>query len=189
MSNEKKIDIQGINNRYQVKKLIGKPQISQNRKVTQKWNISRDWLEIGKQEELIQDIYSNYKENNISTHSEEASRREIVLNEINKKISSYKQQDVIRKLTNTVKFIDTDFVITLLFDSKLCCYYCKEFVYLLYEKSREMNQWSLDRINNDEGHNKDNVIVACLECNLQRRNRGKDAFLFTKQLNIVKSDT
>jgi hypothetical protein len=106
MSNEKKIDIQGINNRYQVKKLIGKPQISQNRKVTQKWNISRDWLEIGKQEELIQDIYSNYKENNISTHSEEASRREIVLNEINKKIVIFSTSSIsaLRRSCTTVIF-------------------------------------------------------------------------------------
>ena len=86
-------------------------------------------------------------------------------------------------IKKNVKFIN------LLFESKLCCFYCKDIVYLLYEKSREMKQWSLDRINNGEGHNKDNVIVACLHCNLQRRNRGKDAFLFTKQLTIVKSDT
>ena len=189
MSTEKKIEIQGINNRYQVKKLIGKPQIQQDRKAAQKWNISNEWLEIGKQEELIYDLYTNYKEMDKNTISEDGLRREIVINEINKKISSYKQQDIIRKLTNSSKFIDTEFVINLLFDSKVCCYYCKEVSYLLYEKSREMKQWSLDRINNEEGHNKDNVIVACLRCNLQRRNRGKDAFLFTKQLNIVKGDT
>ena len=189
MSNEKKIEIQGISNRYQVKKLIGKPQISQIRKATQKWDITKEWLELEKQAELIGEVYFKYKENNIINKKDDASHISIVINEINKKISSYNQQDNLRKLTNAAKFIDTEFVINLLFESKLCCFYCKDIVYLLYEKSREMKQWSLDRINNEEGHNKDNVIVACLHCNLQRRNRGKDAFLFTKQLTIVKSDT
>ena len=50
-----------------------------------------------------------------------------------------------------------------------------------------MNQWSLDRINNDLGHNANNVVISCLDCNLKRRRTGKDAFLFTKQLTIVKS--
>jgi len=43
-------------------------------------------------------------------------------------------------------------------------------------------------VNNDEGHNDDNVIVACLDCNLRRRRLDSDKFLFTKQMNLVKID-
>ena len=47
---------------------------------------------------------------------------------------------------------------------------------------------NLDRINNDLGHNKDNVKIACLGCNLKRRRLNMDKFLFTKQLKIQKKE-
>ena len=67
------------------------------------------------------------------------------------------------------------------------CHYCACETYLLYEFVREMKQWSLDRINNDIGHNKNNLVISCLECNLKRRRTNKDAFFFTKNLKIVKT--
>jgi hypothetical protein len=59
---------------------------------------------------------------------------------------------------------------------------------VLYDISREMRQWSVDRIDNDKGHNINNYHLACLECNLKRRRRTDEKFLFTKQLNIIKHD-
>ena len=73
--------------------------------------------------------------------------------------------------------------------NQLSCHYCKEKVYLLYEIVRESNHWTLDRINNDLGHNADNCLLACLSCNLKRRRISSDAFLFTKQLNIIKQNS
>jgi hypothetical protein len=66
-----------------------------------------------------------------------------------------------------------------------CCY-CSSEVYILYERVREMKQWSLDRINNDIGHNIGNLVIACLECNLKRRRTNKDKFMFTKNMVIIK---
>ena len=70
----------------------------------------------------------------------------------------------------------------------LKCRYCKKEINVLYDISREMTQWSVDRINNDLGHNIDNYHLACLECNLKRRRRSDENFLFTKQLHIIKQD-
>ena len=57
-----------------------------------------------------------------------------------------------------------------------------------YSDVREKLQWTLDRIDNKQGHNSDNVLIACLACNLKRKNCNKDSFLFTKQLTIVKRE-
>ena len=57
---------------------------------------------------------------------------------------------------------------------------------ILYKDVREKLQWTLDRIDNDVGHNSDNVLIACLHCNLGRRKIDADDYLFTKQLKIEK---
>lgn len=57
---------------------------------------------------------------------------------------------------------------------------------IFYQKVREISQWTLDRVDNDLSHKNDNVIIACLKCNLDRRRQNKDKFLFTKQLKINK---
>ena len=51
---------------------------------------------------------------------------------------------------------------------------------------REEKQWSVERIDNNFGHNKENVTIACLECNLRRKTMYHERFKFTKQLTIVK---
>ena len=86
------------------------------------------------------------------------------------------------------KLINLEQVICKLQESGLKCLYCKEEIYLLYKLVREMKQWTLDRIDNDIGHFHDNVIISCLDCNLKRRKKSSNAFLFTKQMNIVRVD-
>jgi len=73
-------------------------------------------------------------------------------------------------------------------ECELKCRYCSTEMNILYDISREIHQWSVDRIDNDVGHNIDNYHLACLDCNLKRRRRTDEKFLFTKQLNIVKQD-
>jgi len=112
----------------------------------------------------------------------------ISLQQINKKIYGYKQQDVIKKLLDTENFITLESVINKMIDCELKCYYCQCEMNVLYDISRESKQWSVDRINNDLGHNIDNFYLACLECNLKRRRRSDEKFLFTKQMKLVKVD-
>ena len=59
---------------------------------------------------------------------------------------------------------------------------------LFYKESKQDNQWTLDRIDNSMGHNTNNVVISCLECNLKRRNTDLDKFKYTKQLHIKKLD-
>ena len=108
-----------------------------------------------------------------------------LLREIDKKIKSYKAQDINRNNYENNN-ITQEQAIEKLVISKLKCYYCKCDMKLFYKKVRDMEQWSLDRIDNDLSHTDENVIVACLKCNLERRRQNKDKFLFTKQLKIVK---
>lgn len=112
----------------------------------------------------------------------------LVRRELSNKLAGYKQQDVKKEKYDEEKFIKFDELVELLVVSHMRCKYCMKQMFILYEKQREKVQWTLDRIDNDEGHNKDNVIAACLDCNLRRRRLDADKFKFTKQMNLVKID-
>lgn len=104
------------------------------------------------------------------------------------KISGYRCQDIKNGMVQSYDFVDLESVMSLLKESEMKCFYCKEMVKVLYEHVREPCQWTLDRINNDVGHTKTNVMIACLNCNLRRRCMYHERYLFTKQLVIVKKD-
>ena len=110
----------------------------------------------------------------------------LVKGQIQNKIRGYKSQDQKKKLFCDEKFIDYEFVIKLLQHSEIKCFYCRKDVLLLYENVREPRQWSIERIDNYMGHNKDNVEIACLNCNLRRRTMYFERYITTKQLKIIK---
>ena len=64
---------------------------------------------------------------------------------------------------------------------------CNKKILILTNKFRDNDQWTLERIDNNIGHNTDNVIISCLDCNLKRRNSNMDNFEYTKKLKINKS--
>jgi 5-methylcytosine-specific restriction endonuclease McrA len=109
-----------------------------------------------------------------------------IIRHIKNKIGSYRQQDVLKNKYNESKFVSLSETMDLLKSCEMKCCYCSEKVYVLYEHVREMKQWSLDRIDNNIGHNIGNLVIACLECNLKRRRTNKDAFMFTKNMVIIK---
>ena len=181
----KTISISGTNNKYHMKKLIsehkGVKEIKK-RITTEKWSFDKEHYEHMNQLKMISDI-----SNNNFNYIDEVSK--IAIQEINKKIYGYKQQDKLKKILDENKFLTFESVISKMIESELKCRYCKSEMNVLYDISREMKQWSVDRIDNDEGHNINNFHLACLECNLKRRRRTDEKFLFTKQLNIVKFNT
>ena len=145
---------------------------------TNQWNFDKTDLGSPHQWNIIQQIHENSFENQIHC--------EFVINQIRRKISGYKAQDIDKSLLNLDKLVNVDTVIELLHQCENKCYYCKESVQILYEMVREPKQWTLDRLDNAYGHNNDNVVIACLSCNLRRKTMYHERFVFTKQLTITK---
>jgi hypothetical protein len=112
----------------------------------------------------------------------------LMCSEIRRKISGYKSQDQKKNKYSEIDFIDIDFIKETILERELKCYYCRESLYVLYKSVREPKQWSVERMDNDYGHNKNNITIACLECNLKRKTIYHERFRFTKQLTIKKMD-
>ena len=111
---------------------------------------------------------------------------DFVKKEVERKLSGYKNQDRKKKKLSD-KLISYEECLEKLVISKLKCYYCKRDCLLTYENVREQSQWTLDRIDNSIGHEKDNVVICCLKCNLKRRTTDDEKFKFTKQMRIIKT--
>jgi hypothetical protein len=193
---QKTINITGTHNKYQMNKLIKERKTEpKKREVSKKWSFPEEYYNYEKQMKLINAIsiknLENKLENKLENNLENNLEDEItqtVIQEINKKIYGYKHQDILKKKLDANAFIDFNCVIQKMIECELKCRYCKCIMSVLYDITREMKQWSVDRIDNDKGHNKDNFHLACLDCNLKRRRRTDEKFLFTKQLNIVKNE-
>lgn len=139
---------------------------------------------------ILSEYYDNYYKQRLAINSMYLNNYDNKLNliktKINKKINGYKAQDEKKHIFNKISFIDFDNIVQKLVESKLKCFYCNCDIALIYSNNRQKNQWTLDRIDNDKGHNINNVLIACLKCNLARRDIDKDKFYFTKNLVIDK---
>lgn len=119
---------------------------------------------------------------------QEDKASKLIVQQIQQKISGYRGQDVEKELLDEAQLINVQQVLDLMVKTENICYYCKKQVAVLYENVREPTQWTLDRIDNKQGHNHNNVLLACLNCNLRRRTMHTERYVFTKQLNIVKQN-
>jgi hypothetical protein len=107
---------------------------------------------------------------------------------INKKLAGYKQQDKKRNFYDASLFITASDVINKMIECDMKCRYCLQEMLIIYDIAREPRQWTVDRIDNNHGHNNNNFHLACLECNLRRRKMSDEKFLFTKQFKLIKQD-
>jgi hypothetical protein len=182
---EKKISIQGTGNRYLIKKCMKTNETPKKRVVSKQWTSllenDNEWKRLNEMNEKQKDC--TY-ENKTMEHS--------MKKEIERKIQSYKHQDILKHKQiiqdYDSTFIDYAFILQKLVDCQLQCFYCQEKMLVLYETVRESKQWTVDRINNDLGHTQTNVVICCLECNLKRRRKNQQSFLFTKQLVLNKTN-
>lgn len=149
------------------------------RAACEKWNLPDHYFTHSHQFNIISKLYMNLDNDVIEN-------REIYIKEITKKISGYKRQDIDKKFYSKNTFISLEELIEKLLCSKLKCFYCKCECELIYENVLSKRQWTLDRIENDAGHNADNVVICCLECNLKRGTMDSGRFKYGKQLRFKK---
>jgi hypothetical protein len=161
------------------KKQLIKKDKNRKRVETEHWSFNPEYYMYENQLKMIKDILANNYD-----YIDDVSK--IAIQQINRKIYGYKQQDVVKKLLNEKTLITLQSIINKMVECELKCYYCSTEMNVLYDISREMKQWTVDRIDNDLGHNLSNYYLACLECNLKRRRRSDAKFLFTKQMKLVK---
>ena len=118
----------------------------------------------------------------------QSEEKKILLGHLKAKQSGYKSQDVAKGWFDESKFVRIEDIVALLSTSRLSCFYCGCWTTLFYEYVRDSKQWSLERLSNDQGHNRDNVVLACLECNMRRRTMYYERYVATKQLRVIKME-
>jgi hypothetical protein len=109
-----------------------------------------------------------------------------ILREIDTKRKAYIYQDKHHEIYDPRYSITTDKIVELIVSSELLCYYCREICQVTYKESMCRKQWTLDRIDNNYGHNDTNVVIACLDCNLKRGTMDSERFRQGKQFTFRK---
>ena len=197
----KTIQIIGTHNKYLMKQAnreINK--IPKKRVFMNKHNLTEKEIPYETQFTLLKELNSDFrnivnsKENIVNSKENIVNSKENIINskekrhmkqEIERKICSYKHQDTLKR-HDQQNFIDYECILSQLLKCNMTCHYCFCQVFILYDNVREKHQWTVDRIDNDKGHTKDNYVISCLECNMKRRAQIFDKFMFTKSLRLVK---
>ena len=168
----KKIEIKGKRNIDKINK-----EENPIRKESSKWKLDDEYFTYSKQLEIVNLLY---------LEDTSLEKSEFFKKEIEKKRKGYYRQDIEKKINDDRYFVTLDHIIELLVSSKLLCYYCKQECSLVYKEVLNKKQWTLDRLDNNLGHNNENVVLACLECNIKRGEIDSNRFKMGKQLKINK---
>lgn len=114
--------------------------------------------------------------------------RQLLASHIGAKLCGYKHQDIAKSRYNTDKFVRPAHICALVRASNGLCFYCSRAVLFVYDQVRDPGQWTLERVDNTRGHNADNVVLACLSCNLRRGTMHSKRFLDTQKIKFSKED-
>jgi len=109
-----------------------------------------------------------------------------VIREIDTKRKAYIYQDKHHEIYDPRFSITTDRIVELLVAADLLCHYCREICQVAYKEAMCRRQWTLDRTDNNYGHNDTNVVIACLDCNLKRGTMDAERFRMGKQFTFRK---
>jgi 5-methylcytosine-specific restriction endonuclease McrA len=109
-----------------------------------------------------------------------------VIREIDAKRKAYIYQDKHHEIYDPRFSITTDRIVELLVGADLLCHYCREICQVAYKEAMCRRQWTLDRTDNNYGHNDANVVIACLDCNLKRGTMDAERFRMGKQFTFRK---
>jgi hypothetical protein len=154
------------------------------------WNFTPQELSWENQWLLLNNVYIDTPQNK----SLKPRQEQWLISQIKSKIYGYLGQDVEKRERERNKIVDPEDAIPInlsnilkkLVDSNLDCFYCREKVSILYETVREPKQWTLERIDNKQGHHFGNIEISCLQCNLKRRTMYHERYVFTKQMIVQK---
>jgi len=125
-------------------------------------------------------------ENNQIHHLYDISKQSFLYQQIRNKLSSYRSQDMEKDLFIPNQIMDVSGVLYKIESAKGLCFYCKSPVHFLYDNVREPKQWTLERLDNKQGHIFENVEISCLSCNLRRRTMKYEKYIMTKEIKIVR---
>jgi hypothetical protein len=162
-----------------------KPKQPTKRIITTKqhWDFTEEELATEKQFNYIKQLTSY----DLSTATKrEQQAHKIIIQQIKQKLYGYKSQDLEKNKYSEADFVNIETILNKMMECENKCFYCKNQVHVLYEFVREPKQWTVERIDNDFGHNRNNIVIACLSCNLHRRTMYHERYVFTKQLVITK---
>jgi 5-methylcytosine-specific restriction endonuclease McrA len=184
----KKIDIQGKRNQDKMKQMDD-PEAVIERKMPKNRMILPDQFYTSDQslglillKEHIADISLGVS----TTDTDNARFVSYILREIDTKRKAYIYQDKHHEIYDTRFSITTDRIVELLVAAELLCFYCREICQVTYKEAMCRRQWTLDRTDNNYGHNDANVVIACLDCNLKRGTMDAERFRQGKQFTFRK---
>ena len=181
----KKIEIQGKRNQDKMKQMddpeaVIERKIPKNRMALPEEFYSAD-------QSLGMTLLKSHIATTSSLETREPNRSlSYILREIDTKRKAYIYQDKHHKIYDPRYSITTDRIVELLVASQLLCFYCREICQVTYKEAMCRRQWTLDRIDNNYGHNDANVVIACLDCNLKRGTMDAERFRQGKQFTFRK---
>ena len=185
----KKIDILGKRNQDKMKQMAD-PEAVIERKVSKHKLVSLSDDIYTTDQSLVLDILkSHIADKSLGTSISDSSAQSIsthLLREIDTKRKAYIYQDKNHQIYDPRFSITTDRIVELLVSSELLCHYCREICQVAYKEAMCRRQWTLDRIDNNYGHNDTNVVIACLDCNLKRGTMDSERFRQGKQFTFRK---
>jgi len=185
----KKIDIQGKRNQDKMKQMAD-PDAILEKKIPKKRKLDDDIFytdqSIGLSilKEFVMDNF--VVDTQVSTATTHNLTLDYLIRGIEAKRKAYIYQDKQHSIYDPRYSITLEQIVSLIVESGLLCYYCRDSCQLTYKEVMCRKQWTLDRIDNDYGHNHTNVVIACLDCNLKRGNMDSDRFRQGKQFTFRK---
>jgi hypothetical protein len=104
----------------------------------------------------------------INCYNAKKSKKNLESN-IKNKINSHKYYD--RKRFDIIGDINVEDIKKLLEEQNNCCYNCNEHLELVNYKALCCYQFSIDRIDNQLPHNKNNIRISCYYCNCRHHSK------------------
>lgn len=148
---------------------------------------TQQWIPCEMESSVELEYIRKMKEKEEKTEDEKEDETiNIIVKQIHYKLAGYKCQDIEKNKYSPEEFVKATDAINKLWECKNECFYCRQPVKILYDYVREPKQWTLDRIDNEKGHNKGNVEISCLQCNIRRKTIYHERYVFTKQMVITK---